>query len=346
MQFRTHRVGADFVERMRITSGGNVGIGTSSPAVKLDVNGSINFGATLISGGGVSTGDCAFELGGNRSASGNAYIDFHATAGTDFESRIIRYGGANGGMDIINAGTGGMVLSVSGFAPMVFQTNSTERMRIGSNGAVAIGGTGGDASLHIQQAYGGYNRLTQMSPSGTSANAFNLMASKNSGGGDNWWSWGVRTDSVWALVPGVNDALNPTNGIYFDSSSQAYKPGGGSWQATSDRTVKTNIAPIVDAASRIMALKPSSFDYRAPEAHAGRVSDRGFIAQDFEEVYPHSVSAIEIINDDEKVFFAEGEKMKTLGVNNDFFADLVALVQEQQETITDLRARVAQLEGN
>ena len=249
-------------------------------------------------------------------------------------------------MDIINMGTGGMVISQEGAAPMVFKTTATERMRIGSNGSVAIGGTGTDASLHIQQAYGGFNRLTQMSPSGTSLNAFNLMAAKNSGGGDNWWSWGVRTDAVWCLVPGVDSNLNSATGIYFNSSADAFKPGGGTWSATSDRTVKTNIAPITDAASRIMALKPSSFDYRAPEAHAGRVSDRGFIAQDFEEVYPHSVSESEMVCDAEKPFFGEGEKIKSVGLNTDFFADLVALVQEQHETINDLRARVAQLEGN
>ena len=128
-------------ERARIDSSGNVGIGTSSPTVKLDVNGSINFGQTLISGGGVSTGDVAIELGGNRSGSGNCYIDLHATNGTDFESRIIRYSGANGGMDIINSGTGGMVLSVSGAAPIVFQTSGAERMRISSGGIVQVNTT-------------------------------------------------------------------------------------------------------------------------------------------------------------------------------------------------------------
>jgi hypothetical protein len=200
-----------------VTTTGNVGIGTNSPAVKLDVNGSINFGQTLISGGGVSTGDCAFELGGNRSGSGNSYIDLHSASGTDFESRIIRYGGTNGGMDIINSGTGGMVLSVSGAAPVTFQTNSTERMRVGSNGGVAIGGTATDATLHIQSAVGGYNRLTQMAPSGTSKDAFNIMAAKNSGGSDLWWSWGVDTSNRWRINQGLGFA---NNGVIMDDVGQ------------------------------------------------------------------------------------------------------------------------------
>jgi hypothetical protein len=127
------------LERMRVTSAGLVGIGTSAPAYTLDVNGNINFGATMLSGSGVATGDCAFELGANRSASGNAYIDFHAVAGTDQEARLIRGGGANGAFTISNTGTGDMALYNTGAAAMTFSTTATERMRINSSGNVGIG---------------------------------------------------------------------------------------------------------------------------------------------------------------------------------------------------------------
>lgn len=131
-------------------SAGNIGIGTSSPTVKLDVIGSVNMGATLTTGTGVSTGDVQLELGANRTGNGNTYMDWHATAGTDFESRIIRYGGANGGMDIINLGSGGMVLSQEGAAPMVFKTSAVERVRIDSAGNVGIGTNNPQAKLHTR----------------------------------------------------------------------------------------------------------------------------------------------------------------------------------------------------
>jgi hypothetical protein len=294
-------------ERMRIASDGNVGIGTTSPSVKLDVIG------TIYSRPGGAAGAVA-ELTADASS------------------------GANG-ISLIAGFTSG------GYGPIKLLTSATERMRIGSNGSVAIGGTGTDASLHIQQAYGGYDRLTQISPSATSKNAFNIMAAKDAGSSDLWWSWGVRTDNVWALQSGVNYSLNGALGFFFDSAGAAFKSGGGTWSATSDARVKTNILPISDAASRIMALKPCNFDYRAPEAHAGRVSDRGFIAQDFAEIYPHSVSESDTVCDAEKAFLDEGGKIKAVGLNNDFFADIVALVQEQHNTINALTARVAQLEA-
>lgn len=131
-------------------SAGNIGIGTSSPTVKLDVIGSVNMGATLTTGTGVSTGDVQLELGANRTGNGSAYMDWHATAGADFESRIIRYGGANGGLDIINLGSGGMVLSQEGAAPMVFKTSAVERARIDSAGNVGIGTNNPQAKLHTR----------------------------------------------------------------------------------------------------------------------------------------------------------------------------------------------------
>jgi len=50
MRFETNNI-----ENMRIDSLGNVGIGSNSPAFKLDVNGDINFTGTLRSNGNAFT---------------------------------------------------------------------------------------------------------------------------------------------------------------------------------------------------------------------------------------------------------------------------------------------------
>jgi hypothetical protein len=90
--------------RMTLTSSGNVGIGTSSPTVKLQVSGSSNFfgsgGAPVAWGDTTSLGFLSFDGSGNP---------------------------------VVRSGTS---------LPLVFQTNgATERMRIDSAGRVLVGAT-------------------------------------------------------------------------------------------------------------------------------------------------------------------------------------------------------------
>jgi hypothetical protein len=136
-------------ERMRIDSSGNVGIGTASPGQALDVAGNIRASSTLLAaaiqtGYGVSTGDCAVEIGGDRTGSGPSYVDFHSTSGADFEARILRNSGANGGLDILNTGTGNMVVGQAGAGPLLLYTNNLERMRIKTDGQMRLVPLSGD----------------------------------------------------------------------------------------------------------------------------------------------------------------------------------------------------------
>jgi hypothetical protein len=109
--------------RMTITSGGNVGIGTSSPGLPLSIHFSDSTTYTTTSRGN------ALRVY-NTSASSNVY------AGIEFNAD----GPANGGVAGINA-----VVTGSGSAAMTFYTrdNSTygEKMRITSGGATQIKGT-------------------------------------------------------------------------------------------------------------------------------------------------------------------------------------------------------------
>jgi len=86
-------------ERMRITSGGNVGIGTASPSANLHLSSGADTGIVINSSAGAYTG----------------YLNIHS---------------AGGGASVIR-GIGG--------TPFLFEVNGTERMRISSGGDIGIG---------------------------------------------------------------------------------------------------------------------------------------------------------------------------------------------------------------
>ena len=96
------------------------------------------FGAIVNTGEGVSTGDSVIELGGLRTNSGNTYIDFHATAGSDYETRLLREHDVNGAFTIQNTGTGPLVIQQVNSGIVDFYVNAASRLTIGIAGQVAF----------------------------------------------------------------------------------------------------------------------------------------------------------------------------------------------------------------
>jgi hypothetical protein len=132
---------------------------------RLDLGGgNLAVGSSIFTGTGVSTGDVALELGPLRTGSGNAYIDLHAVVGTDYSARLLRTGGADGELQVFNTGTGALRIRQENAAPIIFDTNATERMRITSAGDVGIGTSSPGDKLEIGGAGAG---IILASPDGT-----------------------------------------------------------------------------------------------------------------------------------------------------------------------------------
>lgn len=109
---------------------------------------SVQFGAEILTGTGVSTGSASMELGGNRSGDGASFIDFHSRSGQDYEFRILRDQGVNGATAIDNNGSGGIDIRINGTNILRVNAGGTQvgsagvtisRLRHGT--AVLVGGT-------------------------------------------------------------------------------------------------------------------------------------------------------------------------------------------------------------
>jgi hypothetical protein len=128
-------------EKVRITSAGNVGIGTTSPTYKLDVNGDGRFGGTTTSA------NTALTVRARSGDLGDLRFRFDA-AGTLQRSYISDYytgEASNIGFERNNSTGVGIITfdtSNGSFSP-------SERMRINSDGNVGIGTTSPGAKLDI-----------------------------------------------------------------------------------------------------------------------------------------------------------------------------------------------------
>ena len=71
------------------------------------------------------------------------------------------------------------------------------------------------ASLQISESFGGFDRLTQIYPTGNAKPGLNLMASTDAAGTHQWWVWGVD-NNTWKIQPGYG--FVGTNGLFVNEN--------------------------------------------------------------------------------------------------------------------------------
>ena len=159
---------------------------------------------------------------------------------------------------------------------------------------------------------------------------------------------------------GVGVAINPTaNGVravsaastgaaetysMYSTGASAYRfyvDWGGTISATSivitaisDQRLKENVRDIDTGLNAIMALKPRRFDWKEGKGQ-DKKNVAGFIAQEFEEVFPECVGVSRAGED--------GVEYKNIN-HETLIPTLVKAIQEQQALITQLTARITALE--
>jgi hypothetical protein len=290
---------------------GNVGIGTTGPQGKLDVNGDIRAGNSDIyftrtdhnhTGIGNTAGFAAIENGANF----GGLMILGRTVSTNPLRRVVKlwdYLQINGGLDV----TGNVGIGVTGGLSRILQVQGSE---IHSGG----GGAG----------YSFSNRETATfveSPSGGERWVWYA-----SGGRARLWSgvdrFSVALDPTFqttvTIGPGTNGRLkvrhidgkhwqNDNNdGLYLNWNTgqpvnigqnlsvagNAFKPGGGSWSVASDIRLKESVSTLKGALDKLLRLRGVKFEWKEPEKHANLTgSQMGLIAQEVEGVFPEWIDA-------------------------------------------------------
>ena len=105
----------------------------------------------------------------------------------------------------------------------------------------------------------------------------------------------------------------------------------------SDVRVKENIRDLDDGLAKVMQLQPRKFDWKEGKGK-DIADDRGFIAQEFEQVFPDMIS-------DWKDSAPEGEEPYK-AVNANLIPTLVKAIQELKEELNTATARITELENN
>ena len=285
---------ANNAERMRITSTGNVGIGTSSPNTRLHVQQSATYNTIndqLILQGGISGGNPANP----------AYYGGIKIATADYEWGAIRCIQTNPSASWTNRmafftmnGAGGGLL---------------ERMAIDNSGNVGIGTTSPQTLLSVETS-GTQNTVSPIITSQSSGTTYTGLYSIRDGAGDQRglifqvYTANVGLNERMRITSGGDVCINATTSggyKFYVNGSAAFGSvfvgslGTGTVYSSSgtltntnpsDKRLKDNITPITYGLNEVLQLNPVSFDWKNDN---NKNKQFGFIAQEVQKVMPEAV---------------------------------------------------------
>ena len=346
--FRVKTVG----EAMRIDGGsGNVGIGTSSPAVPFQVSQGTNNTATIIR---LENIDTTIQTDQEVNAI-EFYSNDASTNGTGVSAKIAQVAD--------NAG------NRYGLAFSTYKTSLAEALRIDSSGNVGIGTDSPSRLLHLkaddscllqlqvgnstgncQVLFGDSGTTTAgkvrydhtgnvMSFETLSTEAFRItntqsflmgetspvssskfLVSFNGTNFNGMVAKTTRAETGTSFHVFVNSS-NQTAGVISHNGATTVNYG-----SSSDQRLKENIVDAPSASDDIDAIQVRSFDWKADGEH----EKYGFIAQELKLIAPKAVSGMGMPDEEDPMLGVDPSKLVPM------------LVKE----IQSLRARVAQLENN
>jgi len=352
-------------EAMRIDSNGDVGIGTTNPLAKFEVHGQSRFAASGSSAVLILEADATSTNGVDIQSTyygGAGYGPMKFTTSGSERMRITSAGDVGIGTTSpasqlsISQGTGGNNLNVRSRA-YFGGTHSSDSLVLGYSvkadpattdrmiGTETNSGGGAPAAILMNSGVMQFHTATSV----TSGAAFSSERMRITSGGnvligkssDNDTTLGVRVTSGIVNSAGSSDFWNSystTAGVY-----RFYVTSGGTVTATnttisaiSDQRFKENIVDLDVGLDAVMALKPRKFDWKEGKGKDIK-GDRGFIAQEFEQVFPDLI-------DEWKDPAPKGEEPYK-AVRQDLIPVLVKAIQELNAKVEAQAAEIALLKS-
>lgn len=321
---------------LRVSSGGNVGIGTATPVLDVHANTTDTPGVRLEQNNSGGFTAQTWDVAGNEA---NFFVR-DVTSGSRLPFRI-RPGAPTSSIDISASGNVGInnaspstTLDVSGNTMLLGSESGTTTRTTGTtklhrvaappftstnlNLAVLAAAT---TSTENIVAFGG--AVTGMA----AATSVVFMSAANNNTDTGSERMRILSNGRVGIGTSTPDQLLSVNG-------DASKAGGGSWQTFSDQRLKNISGPFKSGLNAVMRLHPLRYQY-LPNNAAGVTSNGehvGLVAQEVQKVIPEAVTAN-----------ANGFLM----VNNDpIIWSMLNAIKEQQTQIEELKREVKRLRAN
>lgn len=319
----TWAVATNGSERVRVTSDGKIGIGSTAPSVSVQV-----------SGGAVNTGGLS-----------NPVSIFCSGSSSTSNAGVVA-GSLNGNAPYLAASKLG-----SGTATdLAFYTNDTERMRVAANGDLTVSGSRSAFGINNIFCIGGVNNnnVVLLRPGATdggangatiwvygasaNTNAHNITLDTGTSGSI-IFSNGGSTRMTMLSDGKLGLGMSPSYQLQLATDSAA-KPSTNTWTIASDSRIKTNVEPYDKGLAEIKQVNPITYDYNGKGGFAAGPGGISIIAQDLQPVFPECISTF-------SAKLNEEDEEETELYNYNGHAITFALIN----AVKELAARVEALEG-